>query len=461
MRIFPTFWRKNSKFLRCFKEAFPIDTLFTHVSCVTMDESMTVLTDAFVGITDGKITHLSKIAPPEDDLPKKIIDGTGMVMMPGLINCCTRLGASLLGGIADDRAADEALVFPREERLDARAVKAAALLSIAQCFRFGVTSVTDEYYYAQSTAEAAFESGIKINLAPLTARYSAEELDEKTDPACIELRTLHQNWHGRDGGRIAVEASVREDRSTPELWEYCARFAAEEGIGMQVCLSETKAAHDGAVERTGLSPAEVLDCHHVFDGRTTAAHCTHLTESDMRLLGKRGVSAVYCPASDLKQASGRADLLQMVKSGMNVALGTDSTLSGTNLDLFTQMRLAALEGKLQQGDPSAMPAQAALMLATVCGARAQGREKECGMLKIGMDADLCLLDFTQVHLIPCHDLMQQLVYRASGNDVVLTMVRGKTVYSAGTYPTIDLPKVLSELTEYAVPKVFGEKEDPS
>ena len=108
------------------------------------------------------------------------------------------------------------------------------------------------------------------------------------------------------------------------------------------------------------------------------------------------------------------------------------------------------------GDPTAVPAEAALMMATVCGARAQGREKECGQLKLGMDADLIMLDFTQPHHIPCHNILSNLVYAASGHDVVLTMVRGKILYAAGKWPTIDLAAVAKELHDYAIPKVFAD-----
>ena len=122
------------------------------------------------------------------------------------------------------------------------------------------------------------------------------------------------------------------------------------------------------------------------------------------------------------------------------------------------MKAAALLAKARSGDPTALNAQAALMMATVCGARAQRRERECGMVKVGMDADLILVDFTQPHLIPCHNVVSNLVYAASGHDVCMTMVRGKILYAAGKYQTIDLKEVMKELGGYAMPKVFSEKD---
>ena len=442
-----------------------MDILITHVSVVTMDENFTVLTDAFLGVTDGKLSHLSKKAPDAAEKPEKIIDGTGMVVMPGLINCHTHLPMTILRGVSDDCNLDDWLhaLWEKEERLDDRAVKASTLLAIAECLRFGVTSVSDMYDHVDAIAEAVAESGIKANLARgTTMLLPADEFDDRTFPACKELREVTRKWNGYDGGRIKIEASIHgEYTSTAPLWDFAARFAQEEGLGMHIHLSETAKEQEGSLERNGLTPAQVLDCHRVFEGRTVAAHCVHLTEEDMTLLGKRKVSAVHCPVSNLKLASGRADVIAMVKHGMNVALGTDSACSNNNLDLFEELKLAALLAKELHGDAAAFTAPAALMMATVCGARAQGREQECGMLKVGMDADLCMLDFTQPHLIPCHDLMSHLVYAASGHDVVLTMVRGKILYAAGKYPTIDREALMKELAEYAVPKAMTpvEKEE--
>ena len=442
-----------------------MDTLFSHVTVVTMDERMSVWTDAFVGVTDGKISWLSKKAPEEK--PAQIIDGAGMVLMPGLINCHTHLPMSLLRGYADDLALQEWLndyIFPREDHLDARCVKAATLLGIAECLRFGVTSVSDMYYFCEAEAEAIAESGIKANLSRGTSMFLGDDFDFETFPACQELVALHEKWHNFDNGRLKIECSIHaEYTSTYQLWDALSEYAVNNGLGMQVHLSETQKEHDGCVEKYGLTPAQLLDCHHVFDTRAVAAHCVHLTQEDMALLARRGVSAVHCPVSNLKLASGCADVMGMVRAGMNVCLGTDSVASNNNLDLFEEIKACSLMAKGRTSDPTAVPAEAALMMATVCGAKAQGREKECGMIKEGMDADLILLDFSQPHLIPCHNVLSHLVYAASGHDVVMTMVRGKILYAAGKYPTIDLGAVVRELHDYAIPTVFApdEKENPA
>lgn len=435
-----------------------MDTLFSHITAVTMDEAMHVYYDCFVGVTDGKISYLSKLEPKI--MPAQIVNGEGMVLMPGLINCHTHLPMSLLRGYADDVELASWLndcIFPREDRLDGRAVKAATLLSIAECLRFGVTSVSDMYNFCDEIAEAVAQSGIKANLSRGTLLFG-ENFDFETYPACQELVALRDKWDGYDEGRIKIEASVHaEYTSDHRLWDALGEYALNEGLGMHVHLSETKQEHEACKERYGLTPAQILDCHHVFDGGGMAAHCVWLEPEDMALLAKRHVTAVHCPVSNLKLASGCADVTAMIRAGMNVALGTDSSASNNNLDLFEEIKAASLMAKGRSLDPKALPAEAPLMMATVCGAKAQRREKECGMIKVGMDADLIMLDFTAPHLMPCHNVLSHLAYAASGHDVIMTMVRGKMLYAGGKFLTIDLDAVVRELAEHAMPQVFLDK----
>lgn len=437
-----------------------MDTLFSNVTVVTMDEELRVLFSAFVGVTDGKISYVSRKAPQEQ--PKKIINGEGMVLMPGLINCHTHLAMSPLRGYADDVELSTWLndyIFPREDRLDGRCVKAATLLSLAECLRFGTTSVSDMYYFCDEIAEAVAQSGIKANLSRAVT-FFGEDFDFEKDHRCQEMVALKEKWHNFDNGRIKVEASIHgEYTSDYRVWDAVSEYAINEGIGMHVHLSETQDEHEACKERCGLTPAQVLDCHHVFDVPAIAAHCVWLEPEDMRLLAKRKVSAVHNPSSNLKLASGCAKVEDMIRAGMNVALGTDSSASNNNLDMFKEIRAATLMAKGASLDPKALPAQAAVMMATVCGARAQHREAECGMIKLGMDADLILLDFTQPHLMPCHNVLSHLAYAVSGSDVVMTMVRGEILYAAGKYLTIDLDAVVKELAEYVMPKLFVDKKE--
>ena len=200
--------------------------------------------------------------------------------MPGLINCHTHLAMSPMRGFADDTELQTWLkdyIFPTEERLDGRCVKAATLLSLAECLRFGTTSVSDMYTFCDEVCEAVAESGIKANISR-GATLFGEEFCFDTNPACQELVAIKEKWHGYDNGRIRIDASIHgEYTSDYRLWEALSEYCQSEGLRMHIHLSETKLEHEQCKERYGLTPAQLLDCHHVFDGPASAAHCVWTT----------------------------------------------------------------------------------------------------------------------------------------------------------------------------------------
>lgn len=440
-----------------------MDTLIANVTAVTMNPKMEVLFGAYIGIEGGKIVSVSRQAPKEP--PQTVIDGTGMVAMPGLVNCHTHLASSVLRSYTDDLGNAQALeeLLKKEAKMDSRCARAAALLSIAECLRFGVTSVSDLYYYPDATAKAVAESGIKANLALSSYRFidQNEEFDFDTDEQCKELVRLTEKWNGFDEGRIKIDAGIyAEYTSNYKLWEGLVGYASEQGLGLQLHLAQTPGEVEGCLDRTGMNPGELLNCHGLFNVPVTAAGCGYLEPVERKILGRKKVTAVALPLSAAKSGMDCAPILDCVQAGMNVALGTDGAVEAGNLDMFEVMRGAVLAERSRRQDASAMPSSAALMMATVCGAQAQGRSKECGMLQAGMDADLILVDFTAPHLMPCHNVLNGLVFSAKGGDVAMTMVRGKILYQNGKFPTIDLSKVVEELVNEAIPKLF-QKDEPA
>ncbi len=436
-----------------------LDTLISNVTVVTMNERMDVLFGAYIGIDGGKIASISKTPPT--DTPATIIDGTGMVAMPGLVNCHTHLASTVLRGYLDDLSQHDALeaLLQKEAKMDARCAKAAATLGIAECLRFGVTSVSDLYYFPEATAQAVSESGIKANIALSAYRFidENEDFDFDTDEQCLEVQRLADTWHGFDNGRIQVDTGIyAEYTSNYKLWEALSAFAAERGLRFQLHMGASRQELDSCLDRTGLTQAELMSCHGVVTDNATIAGCNVLEEADRTLLGKKKASAVALPLADAKAGRSCMAITDCVRAGMNVALGTDGAVECGNLDMFEVMRAAALAVRAGAGKSDALPAPAALMMATVCGARAQGRSASCGMLKEGMDADIALIDFSAPHLIPCHNVLSSLVFSAKGGDVAMTMVRGRILYQNGQFPTLDLKTAVEELTTYAIPHLFAD-----
>lgn len=439
-----------------------MDTLISNVTVVTMNEKMDVLFGGYIGVADGKISYIGKTAPQEQ--PATIIDGTGMVAIPGLINCHTHLSSTLLRNYTDELNRLEALEqqLQKESKLDDRSAKAAATLGIAECLRFGITSVSDLSCFPAATAEALAQAGMKGNVAFAMSRFvdENEAFDFEEDPQCKELCRVKELWHGHDEGRIRIDGGLyAEYTGNHPLWEAVADYCFEEGLGLQLHLANTAEEVESCLDRTGLTPGELLSCHRVMNVPVSAAGCAALPEEDRTVLGKKKATAVLTPAANAKAGLQQGKIAPMVKAGINVALGSDGALEAGSLDMFSVMRQAAFGAKMQENKQEAMPAPALLMMATVCGATAQGRTKDTGMLKEGFDADIALVDFTAPHLLPCHNVMNTLVASATGGDVAMTMVRGKVLYRSGTFPTLDLGGAVKELMEYAIPRLTAQDKE--
>ncbi len=434
-----------------------MDILFENVTALTLDEANPVLKHAYVGVKEGKICYVGTEKPQEP--VKTVITGEKRLLMPGLVNTHTHTAMTVLRGYADDYTLQEWLfdkVFPVEARFTERTVKAAAQLAIAESLRFGVTSLTCMDPYIPVIAEACFEAGINANIGNGYLCMDPEQYCFETDKVTAQNREMLERWHRADDGRIRLDASIHaEYTSFDRVWDDAAHFARENGLNMHVHLSETEKEHCECMERYGMTPSEVLDRHGVFGTRTTAAHAVWVSDGDIDLLAERGAVVAHNPASNLKLGSGVAPVDKMRARGLRVALGTDSVCSNNNLDILNEMRLSLLLQKGLSRDPSCAPAAEAVRSATLDGAYAQGREGECGAIRVGLYADLILLNLDAPHLYPIHDPYSLLCYAASGSDVCMTMVRGKILYRDGEFLTIDRERLQRELDGFVMPHVFG------
>jgi len=213
---------------------------------------------------------------------------------------------------------------------------------------------------------------------------------------------------------------------------------------MHLHLSETREEHENCKQKYGVTPAEILNAHGVFDVKAVAAHGVWLEEQDIEIMREKGVTVVHNPASNLKLSSGAAPIANFIKSGVNVALGTDGPSSNNSQDIIADLKLASILQKYYTGDPTALPAYEALKLATVNGAKAQGREGESGRIALGLDADLVMFDMHSPRQTLAIDPAAAIVYSCTGRDVELTMCQGRILYEKGEYKTIDIERVLFE-----------------
>jgi len=430
--------------------------LFTNVTAVTMNDAAPLLKGGFVAVSGTDITYVGDTRPGGDF--DRVIDCAGKVMMPGLVNAHTHIPMTILrgyGGGCNLQTWLNDYIFPAEAKLDDRAVSIGTQLGLAEMIAAGVTCIADMYMRTGVIAREIVNAGISANLSCGGVYFGAPaDFSEQNCGDCRNQRELTENWHNFNGGQILTDASIHaEYTSTAPLWQWMADYARDHGLRMHVHVSETKSEHQASMDRNGLSPIRTLDRYGVWENGGVAAHCVWVTDEDMELMAKKNVTAVHNPVSNLKLASGVARVGRMGELGVNVALGTDGVASNNNHDLFEEIKLASLLQKGVNLDPVALPARKALKMATVNGAKALGRNT--GVIAAGKTADLILLNFEDVNLFPCHDVEENLVYSARGNNVCMNMARGKVIYENGVFHTLDVERIRAEMTGYALPKIFG------
>jgi 5-methylthioadenosine/S-adenosylhomocysteine deaminase len=297
------------------------------------------------------------------------------------------------------------------------------LLAMIEMVKSGTTTCNDMYFFMGEVARAAEQVGMRAVLA-----HGMSGIGDNAEQDLADSRSLLGTWQGGAGGRITVWLGPHAPYTCPPLYmERVLEIAAEYNAGIHIHLAETAGEVEQIGGTYGKTPVKYLQDLGVFRFPVLAAHCIHLTENDIALLAEGRVAVAHNPESNMKLASGAAPVVAMRRAGITVGLGTDGAASNNNLDMFEEMRSAALLHKLINQDASALPAYEALMMATSDGARALGLANEVGVLKPGFKADLILVDLNQAHLCPRHNLVAHMVYSARGSDVDTVIIDGRLV----------------------------------
>ena len=433
-----------------------MSVLFTNVTALLMDDAFTTLTGGFVAVEGTDIIYVGSERPL--GAFDETIDCSGKVMMPGFVNTHTHIPMTLMrgyGGGHDLHSWLHDFIFPAEAKLDARAVAAGTGLGLAEMIASGITCIADMYAHTDTIAEEVLKSGISANLCCGGVYFGApEDFSENTCSDCRNQIALTEQWHNANGGQIRIDASIHgEYTSCAPLWQWMADYAQAHDLRMHVHVSETRSEHEEALARHGTTPFQILDRYGVWENGGIAAHCVYTTPEDWAIMAKKDVTALHNPYSNLKLGSGVAPIPSMLRAGVNVSLGTDGVSSHNSTDMFADMKLCAILHNGVNRDPMALTARQALKMATVNGAKALARNT--GRIAAGCTADLILVDFDVPNLIPCHDAAENLVYSATGANVVMNMARGRVIYRNGEFLTLDLERIKDEVRRYALPKIFG------
>lgn len=421
------------------------DIIIKNAYVLTMDPDAGDLKKGTVVIEEGKITEIGQ---ETKESAETIIDAKGSVVMPGLVNTHTHAAMTLFRGYADDLQLAEWLeehIWPAEAQLRAEDVYKGSLLACLEMIKSGTTSFADMYFFMDETAKAVEASGLRASLS-----HGLIELwnKEKGEIDLKEGKRFVKAWQGAADGRIKTMYGPHAPNTCSE--EFLAKVreeASKDGAGIHIHVLETKTELNDMKEKYGKCSVHLLEDIGFLGPDVLAAHCVWLSDGDIEILRKRGVNVSHNVVSNMKLASGIAPVHKMLEKGINVSLGTDGCASNNNLDLFEEMKTAALLHKVNTCSPTALPARQVLEMGTINGAKAL--DPETGVLKVGKKADLIIVDMKKPHLTPCFDVPSHLVYSAKGSDVRTTIVNGKILMDDYRVLALNEGKVIEEARKTA------------
>jgi len=392
---------------------------------------------------------------PADELSQKFpgIDIqrlAGCALIPGLVNAHAHSAMALMRGLADDLPLMRWLedhIWPAEQRwVGPEFVRAGSELAIAEMLAGGTTCFNDNYFFPDVTAQCAIEAGMRAMVGMPMIKFPTAWA--KTEDDYFERGlAVHQALEGESLIRSAFVPHAPYT-VTDTAFERMRELAEELDLAIHLHLLEAAGEVEGSLEEHGQHPIDRLERLGILSPRLLAVHMTQLTASDMDRVAEAGAHILHCPASNLKLASGFCPVAELDRRGVNVALGTDGAASNNTLDMFAEMRLAALLAKGYSGDPEAVPAARALSMATLNGARALGLDSMIGSIEVGKQADLVAVKLDELQTSPVHNVISHLVYACSSRQVDRVWIEGRLVYGDGEPVHLNLDDLNRQTREW-------------
>ncbi len=413
------------------------------ITAVTCNGAFEVVENAALHIEDSRITYVgaAQNAPVFD--AETVIGGAHLVAMPGLVNTHTHAAMTLMRGYADDMALEPWLsekIWPFEANLEAEDVYWGTLLAIAEMLRGGTTCFADMYFFYEQGVQAMLESGIRACPGAVLLGFLPEPMQRIAKGAAF-VREFQGAGDGRITPFMAPHSLYTCDR---EQWAAIIKVARDLKVPIHTHAAETRREVADVTTQWGAAPIQTLHNIGAMQGPLLAAHCVYPEAGDIELMRAHDMRVAHNPTSNLKLASGFAPISEYLKAGIKVGLGPDGTASNNKLDMWQEMRFAALLHKGTSGDPTAISAQQALLMATRDGARCLNLGDSIGSLEVGKRADITVVDFDKPHLYPRHNVVSHLVYSAGAGDVDTVLVNGEILLRKGVLTTLDAPRICAE-----------------
>ncbi|CAJ1315643.1 5'-deoxyadenosine deaminase [Paenibacillus nuruki] len=416
--------------------------------------TMNATEEVFIGDLLIENNKIVKMAPHLDDHADQEIDGQGKTLLPGFIQTHIHLCQTLFRGRADDMELMDWLrkrIWPLEAAHDEESIFYSALLGIGELISSGTTTICDmeTVHHTDSAFQAMAQSGLRVISGKVMMDHGTdvpEPLQEDTDESLQKSVDLLEKWNGFGGGRIQYAFCPRFVVScTERLLTEVRDLSAQYHVKVHTHASENRGEISLVEQERGMRNIVYLDHIGLANPRLILAHCVWLSEEEKQILYKRGVKVTHCPGSNLKLSSGIAEIPDLMNRHIHVGLGADGAPCNNNLDMFQEMRLAALIQKVPHG-PTVMDARTVLRMATMGGAEVLGMAKEIGSLEVGKKADMVLLDLEDYHTFPSYDVdvYSRVVYSATRSNVDTVIIDGSVVLANRRVKTIDRSIVLRE-----------------
>ncbi|SFF34407.1 Cytosine/adenosine deaminase [Fontimonas thermophila] len=429
----------------------PVDLLVAPRWLVPIEPAGAVLEHHALIVDAGRIVACAPLDMALSQYqPRQRLDLPHHAVLPGFVNAHTHAAMSLLRGIADDLPLMDWLrdhIWPAEgAHVSPPFCADGVRLAFAEMIRSGTTCVNDMYFFPDTTARVAVEVGLRVTVGLIALDFPtawARDADEYLHKGL----ELHDAFKHTPLVRTIFAPHAPYTVSDAPLLKI-RKYANELGIGIHMHVHETAGEVAMAVEATGKRPWQRLRDLELLGPDFIAVHMTQLSDEEIAQAAEYGVHVVHCPESNLKLASGFAPVGRLLKAGVNVALGTDGAASNNDLDLLGEMRSAALLAKAVAGDPQTLPAARALQMATLDGARALGLEHEIGSLTAGKSADFIAIDLSAAPTQPVYNVLSQLVYAASREQVTDVWVAGRALMRDRMLLTLDETAALSRAAEW-------------
>ncbi len=434
-------------------DADAIDLIIEGEYIVTMDKEGNVIRDGAVAVDGGLIIGIG----PASEINSRYnanahLSGENRIVMPGLVNGHSHAAMTLLRGVADDLALMDWLnnyIFPAEvEFVDAEFVRIGTELACWEMIRGGTTTFVDMYYYPDVVAQVVESCGLRAFISATVIDQRSPDAEDAADSIQKGLAFV-ENWKGRNSRITPIFGPHANYTLNAEQLKATRDAANDAGVPISIHMSESPFELQYSKETFGMTSIELFESIGFLDGPTIGAHVVWPTEDEIQILAERGVGVIHNPTSNMKIASGISPVTDMLQAGVLVGLGTDGAASNNDLDMWEEMRLAALLQKVDKMDPEVMSASTVLNMATSGGAEAVGLGDKVGALAIGMRADVIQVSFDDVHFVPTYDVISHLVYVADEQDVASVTVDGKLLMHDGEFLTIDTDRVRREATVLA------------